>query len=288
MLNIPYYHVDVFSDIPLSGNGLTVFPESKGLSKSLMQSITQEMRQFESIFLSHREGSVFGANVFTMEEELDFAGHPSLGAAAVLHDLLKPADEEAGWVLAFPAKEVPVTTKRKAHGYEGTMNQGPAFFGEMLKDEQSRHFLQALGLGEEDRDTAYPLQVVSTGLPYLVIPVERNSLQARIRVTDLAERLSSVGAKFVGILDIPSRSIRTWDNLGLVEDIATGSLAGPAAAYLVKHGVCGVNEPILIHQGKNLGRESKLHARVTGGDIYVRGDVVKVAAGQLTLPPFPD
>lgn len=281
---MPYYHVDVFSHIALSGNGLTVFPESKGLSKTSMQAITREMRQFESIFLQHREGSVFDANVFTMEEELDFAGHPSLGAAALLHDLLKPAEDAADWVLAFPSKRVPVVTKRTAYGYEATMNQGPAVFGKVLTDEESRDFLRAVGLGEFVRNPLYPLQVVSTGLPYLVIPVEGNALQARIGVTDLAGRLASVGAKFVGILDVSARSIRTWDNLGLVEDIATGSLAGPAAAYLVKYGVCGVDEPILIQQGRNLGRESKLHARVTQGDIYVSGDVVKVAAGQLSLP----
>lgn|GEM_PF-177499 len=278
---LPYYHVDVFSDKRFSGNGLTVFPESQTLSKQAMQAITIEMRQFESIFLRHRHGDVFEANVFTLEEELDFAGHPSLGAAATLHDLLRPAADEADWVLAFPAKDVPVRTTRKSYGFEAVMNQGPATFGQVL-DAEASWFLEALDIHKEDLNAAWPLQVVSTGLPYLLIPVERNAVQARIRVADLGEQLSRVGAKFVGILEVPSRSIRTWDNLGLVEDIATGSLAGPAAAYLVRYGLCGVDESISIRQGANLGRDSRLFAKVTAaGDVYVSGGVVNVAAGHL-------
>lgn len=280
---IPYYHVDVFSDKRFSGNGLTVFPESQGLSKAAMQAITVEMRQFESIFLRHRQGDIFEANVFTMEEELDFAGHPSLGAAATLHELYKPAADEAEWILAFPAKNVSVKTHRKPYGFEAIMNQGPATFGQVLTDDESRYFLQALGIRKEDLNVAWPLQIVSTGLPYLLIPMQRNALKARILVTDLNEKLSRVGAKFLGILEVPSRSIRTWDNLGLVEDIATGSLAGPAAAWLVRYGLCAANEPITIRQGANLGRSSLLYSNVLHtGDVLVSGAVVSIADGQLT------
>jgi trans-2,3-dihydro-3-hydroxyanthranilate isomerase len=85
--SLAYRHVDVFSKIPFSGNGLTVFPESNGLSVQIMQCITQEMRQFESIFLHVQpSSSLVKASIFTMEEELAFAGHPVLGAACVLHE----------------------------------------------------------------------------------------------------------------------------------------------------------------------------------------------------------
>jgi trans-2,3-dihydro-3-hydroxyanthranilate isomerase len=281
---LPYYHVDVFCDRRFAGNGLIVVPESQRLSKGEMQTITTEMRQFESIFLRHREGEVFDANVFTMQEELDFAGHPSLGAAATLHDLLKPGVDEANWVLAFPRKNIPIRTMRTAYGFEAVMNQGPASFGRALTAGESDYFLGALGISKEDLMPGFSPQVVSTGLPYLLMPMERNGLRARIGVTDLGERLSRIGAKFIGVLEVPSRSIRTWDVLGLVEDSATGSLAGPAAAWLVRNGFCGVEEPMTIRQGENLGRNSRLFGRVeAGGDVYISGGVVNVAAGQLFL-----
>src|SRR5258705_12641846 len=94
----PYYHVDVFSPEPFSGNGLMVFTEAADLSKSTMQVLTQEMRQFESIFLQGIQGNVVRARIFTCEEQLNFAGHPILGAAATLHDLLRGEDEKADWV----------------------------------------------------------------------------------------------------------------------------------------------------------------------------------------------
>src|SRR5260370_37901065 len=97
MKPIPYYHVDVFSDRPFSGNGLTVFTESEGLSKSAMLKLTQEMRQFESIFLQRIDSTDVRAYIFTCEEELDFAGHPVLGAAATLHDLYQPEKQKAEW-----------------------------------------------------------------------------------------------------------------------------------------------------------------------------------------------
>lgn len=87
---LSYRHVDVFSKTPLSGNGLTVFTNCDGLSAEAMQKITQEMRQYESIFLfSTAEAHRFLARIFTMEEELDFAGHPILGAACVLHEQVR-------------------------------------------------------------------------------------------------------------------------------------------------------------------------------------------------------
>jgi trans-2,3-dihydro-3-hydroxyanthranilate isomerase len=82
MKAIPYYHVDVFTNVPLSGNGLTVFTEADGLSNATMLKVTQETRQFESIFLQRVDDNSVRANIFTCEEELDFAGHPILGAAA--------------------------------------------------------------------------------------------------------------------------------------------------------------------------------------------------------------
>jgi trans-2,3-dihydro-3-hydroxyanthranilate isomerase len=106
-----YYHVDVFSAQPLAGNGLTVFPTSEHLSFDTMLQLTQEMRQFESIFLtSTDQPSTYHARIFTMEEELGFAGHPVLGAASVLHYLHAENQIDAHWNLVLPEKVVHVST----------------------------------------------------------------------------------------------------------------------------------------------------------------------------------
>jgi len=148
MSQIPYYHVDVFSSRPLSGNGLTVFTQAAGFSQKLMQRLTQEMRQFESIFLHPLSGNRVRAKIFTLEEELDFAGHPVLGAAAVLHELHESDRQEAEWLFELNHKTVSVVTRRQGSAYGATMNQGQAEFGHILNPQQLDPFLEALSLPE--------------------------------------------------------------------------------------------------------------------------------------------
>src|SRR5258708_19897775 len=103
-----YYHVDVFSNKKFSGNGLTVFPDAEKLARNFMQTLTQEMRQFESIFFYRTGSNSFRAFIFTMEEELDFAGHPVIGAAAIIHDLYSPEKEENNWTIKLNPKPVQI------------------------------------------------------------------------------------------------------------------------------------------------------------------------------------
>ncbi len=93
------------------------------------------------------------------------------------------------------------------------------------------------------------MQVVSTGLPYLIVPVANGLDRARIAVRDFEDRLASVGAKFVYVFDPDKREGRSWDNAGAVEDVATGSAPGPAATFLAAHGLAALDEPVLINQG---------------------------------------
>jgi PhzF family phenazine biosynthesis protein len=286
MKNIPYYHVDVFTNKPLSGNGLTVFTGIEGLSKAIMQRLTQEMRQFESIFLQQLTDRKIRAFVFTCEEELDFAGHPVLGAAATLHDLLPANEQKADWIFVLNEKEVTVTTERKGNFYEALMNQGNAEFGKVLDAAETKMILDCVNLEEDDLYPGHWPMVVSTGLPYLLIPLQKNGFKAKIQVPDLEERMKPWGAKFIGTLEVPTQNIRTWDNAGTVEDIATGSLAGPSGAYLVKYGFKDANKIIQLNQGENLGRPSQLFVEVktqagTITDIYVGGSVCKVSHGFL-------
>ncbi len=283
--SIQYFQVDVFSQTPLSGNGLSVFPYASGFSSETMQRLTAEMRQFESIFLEQIESDTYRARIFAMEEELGFAGHPSLGAAATLHAQLKPDQETASWILKLNAKTVTIETVRTPFGFQATMNQGNPEFGAVLNLPETRSFLAALNLTEEHWDERIFPQVVSTGLPYLFIPVKAGKgLNAKIMVSDLAEKLHTVGAKFVGIVDPTTLRMRTWNNTGMFEDIATGSMAGPFAALLHKYHFLSLDHHITLYQGENLGRPSELNVVLKNKngktEIYVSGGVVKIAGGR--------
>jgi len=295
MNGLPYRHVDVFAREAFSGNGLAVFPNAEGLSAKLMLRLTQELRQFESIFLAATaEPSVFDARVFTVEEELPFAGHPALGAGAVLHEVQAPAADVATFVLALPAGQVRLDSERIGQGaYRVAMEQERPTFGRMLREDEEAPFLDALNLEPENRDGRLPLEVVSTGLPYLIVPVTPNGLaRARIRVADFDGLLEKIGAKFVYVFDAEGLEGRTWDNAGAVEDIATGSAAGPTGAYLVRHWVVEAEKPFVLRQGRFVGRPSEIRVEVAGSaalhtSVTVAGDVQMVGTGviEAVLPP---
>jgi trans-2,3-dihydro-3-hydroxyanthranilate isomerase len=286
MLNLRYRHVDVFSRELMSGNGLTVFETDRALTPALMQSITREMRQFESIFLSPTgDHCRVRARVFTMEEELDFAGHPILGAAAVLHERRFPSKSSVEWTIELQKKTVPVTTTRQGVCYKAEMDQGVAHFGHVLTETEATTFLRALNLHGDQLSPVFPLQQVSTGLPYLIVPITSGLENARISQPGFESLLATVGAKFVYVFDLVQNEGRTWDNQGLVEDIATGSAAGPMGAYLVRHGACKANQEMVLSQGRFVGRSSLLYVtvRIQSDDalgVLVAGDVRPIASGQ--------
>ncbi len=282
---LTYRHVDVFAREPLSGNGLTVFPDGGVLLTDLMQRLTQEMRQFESIFLSaESESHTYRARIFTMEEELDFAGHPVLGAACVLHEQHAPDATSAAWTIRLNVGDVGVTTERGAGGYKATMNQGRPVFQAQLSDAAAQQYLAALNLKPDMLADGLPLQVISTGLPYLIVPIRAGLAEARIVHPQFGALLAEISAQFVYVLDVDVIEGRTWDNDGRVEDVATGSAAGPAGAYLVSHGLAQAGTDIVIHQGRFVGRPSEITVRIEGepdriDSVLVRGDVRMVALG---------
>ena len=251
----------------------------------MMQKITQEMRQFETIFLRRLGQTTFGARIFTMEEELSFAGHPVIGAAAVMHAQFLAAEVAADLEFLIANRRVAVTSRRDGETYLAEMDQGAAVIEEPIAQDRVDAFLKALSLQRADLAGGLPLQVISTGLPYLIVPVSANLERARIVMTGFEALLATVGAKFVYVLDVGRREGRTWDNDGRVEDIATGSAAGPTAAYLVAHGLALHDEVITLAQGRFVGRPSELHAIVRGGPagVSVRGRVCPVGDGALRL-----
>jgi len=287
MTSPTFFHVDVFATSPMTGNGLTVFLDTANWSASVMQGLTREMRQFESIFLSEVSPSGAAARVFTVDEELPFAGHPVLGAAAVLHRTQAPPSDACTWILRLPYGPVPVRTRKQNDHYLCEMNQGIPILGCGIAPELLSPILKRLGLGETDTVSGIQAQVISTGLPYLILPVLPSALpRARINGTDLELLLGGVGAKFVLVLDVDGREARTWDNLGQVEDVATGSAAGPAAAYLLQYGLADANLPIEISQGRFAGRPSKIVViQDNVGNLLVSGEVWSVSHGILDMQP---
>ena len=282
MMTLQYRHVDVFSRRAFHGNGLVVVLEADGLPATLMQVVTREMRQFETAFATSVDLQARSASlrIFTEDEELDFAGHPVLGAAAVLHGLLgrseRPSEQ---WALRVGQRTIEVRTTLGDWWIDAEMDQGVPQFGPAVVGPLAAALVEGLGLSREQVHPDLPLQVVSTGLEYLIVPV-RGLEQARISHPDFEALLQQVGAKFVYVLDAQRLEGRTWDNAGRVEDVATGSAAGPAAGYLMRHRVCLDDEPLVLHQGQYVGRPSTIRVSPTpGGRLWVGGSVAPVASG---------
>jgi trans-2,3-dihydro-3-hydroxyanthranilate isomerase len=286
-----FQHVDVFADTPYAGNSVTVFLTEGTVAAGQMLAITQEFRHFESIFLwPAAADSRWRARVFDLEGELDFAGHPVLGAAAALHDRAG-GDTTRRWTIELSAKTVTVQTTRDGDMFRATLDQGRPVYGPSVTGAVAAPIFRGIGLCAADLVPGLESAVVSTGLRYLVIPVSASALgRAAITAADFAGRLAAVGAQFAYLLDPEGLEGRHWTNDGRTEDIATGSAAGTVGAYLARAGRVALNQPFTLHQGSFTGRSSQIQVEPRGsaGDIarvLVGGQVALVAEGTLRNLP---
>jgi trans-2,3-dihydro-3-hydroxyanthranilate isomerase len=287
-VNLAYSHVDVFSRVPFGGNSVPVFPDAADLNAAQMLRIAQEMRHFEAIFLQPtEESSTVGARIFDLFGELPFAGHPIIGAAAVLHKCSKAAGAQ-NWRFQLSSKAVEVRTEVTDGGYSGWLDQGtPEFLGTI---DDSGQIARAFNLASQDLDPDLPMEVVSTGLRYLIVPV-RPGVLARARIlADITELLHRYNAQFGVLLDESGVEVRHWNNDGVIEDVATGSAAGTIGAYRLRHGlICG-GESFTLNQGRFIGRPSELQVRPEGSPNHVEtvnvgGDVSFVGRGTIEVLP---
>lgn len=280
-----YYHVDVFTPAPCAGNGLTVvFPESD-ITKNRMLAITQEFRQFETVFVFPEKNGSHPVRIFTVEEELNFAGHPLLGAAAVIHSMMYGGSNNSEIHLLAGSRIIDLSVQVENNHLRVTMNQGRPEFIKSLASDDISEIIAALSLTPGDLHPDYPVEVVSTGLSYLLLPMRgiQELQKARISATGFEDLLSAIGAKFVYIFNPDTLECRTWDNSGLVEDVATGSAAGPLCAYLVKNAYKKPAEKILINQGRFAGRPSNITGFVSAAteEVFLEGDVAFFGRGDL-------
>ena len=291
---VGYHHVDVFSSVAYAGNSVAVIVDPPALTTAQMALITQELRHFETVFVQTGPGGGQArARVFDLAGELDFAGHPVLGTAAVLHQMTgaEPAAPR-DWTVGLRARSVHVRTVARAGGHvSAVLDAGkPEFLGALPPAERPG-VAAALGLTVADLDESLPLEVVSTGLRYLVVPVRSAALaRAGIRHDDFTGFLGGYGAQFAYVLDAESLEGRHWNNDGILEDVATGSAAGCVAAFLLRHGRAGDGEERSLAQGRFVGRPSRLAITAHGSPdaverVTVGGDVAVVATGFLRQLP---
>lgn len=294
-----YHHVDVFADQPYTGNSLAVFVDPPPLTVGQMVRITRELRHFETVFVSSGTDSAVRARVFDLMEELDFAGHPVLGAAAVLHRLqgVAPGDERH-WTFALAARTVAVTTRGDDTGrVAALLDQGRPELIQGSKPVDPAAVAAALGLGLADLDPALPPEVISTGLRYLVVPLRDADALCRARIArpDFGSFLARYGAEFVYVLDAGRLEGRHWNNDGVLEDVATGSGAGCVGAYLLRHGRVRDGEEFPLKQGRFVNRPSTIAITAYGARgqgpladverVTVGGAVSAVGTGSLLVLP---
>ncbi|MBM1633264.1 PhzF family phenazine biosynthesis protein [Sulfitobacter mediterraneus] len=282
-----FVHCDVFASQPYAGNSLAVFTDCAGLSAQQMLRMTQEMRHFESIFLSQDQDRIT-ARVFDLLEELPFAGHPLIGAACTLHRASGDTAPQTWAITLNGGRMVTIRTALENGIYTGTLDQGAPDFIAVLPMGAKPGFADAFHLAETQM-ADLPLEVISTGLKYLVIPVSGGLDQARITVDDLDQQLAAVGAEFAYLFDVDTFEGRHWNNDGVIEDVATGSAAGVVGAYALKHGLINAGDPVTLRQGHFMGRPSQLQVTAYGTpdsitNISVAGHVAFVGEGKVCAP----
>jgi len=258
--------VDVFTDVPYAGNQLAVFSDIKGITDEMMQKLANEINYSETTFISVSNDSKadFDMRIFTATRELPFAGHPTLGTAFCIMELLdvwqKPRD-----VLRLKTK-VGVIPLRKENGVIWMTQNEPEFF---VQYTDKKEIAELVGLSVDDLSDTLPIEEVSTGNTLLIIPVK--TLQAMRRAEGHANNMKkffarkSVGPYMFSLETTePTSQVHTRffaPHLGIMEDPATGSAAGPLVGYLLKHGVFGGSFDIVNEQGIEMGRPSKILMR---------------------------
>jgi trans-2,3-dihydro-3-hydroxyanthranilate isomerase len=296
-----FVQLDVFTQTPLAGNPLAVFTDARGLTDNQMQALSREMNLSETTFILPREPEVEATGgrrvrIFSTREELPFAGHPTLGTALYLYSTTNTAPDEI--VLDLNVGKIPVrftadSTRARNNRAEGDvfgeMRQRDPEFGSTLARDT---IAAALGIDSEAIASEWPSQVVSTGLPFAIVPIRDLKTLANLKpdVVRVTALLEGTGARFCYFLcpqpDKREACVRMFFYGG--EDPATGSAGGCAAAWMVRHGLAKSDEQVLIRQGVEIGRRSEIFVRATLNDdrvsnVRVGGHAIEVLRGTVTL-----
>ncbi len=290
MMRLPYINIDVFTANALEGNQLAVFTDAGALSTEQMQRIAKETNYSETTFViprSFEETKEKGhrVRIFTVNEELPFAGHPTLGTAWVLRGS-SGADEI---VLDLNVGKIHVRFSTENGQPFGEMQQRDPQFGQLHSREE---VARALGLNLEDIASDVPIHSVSTGMMFVIVPIARlTTIQnLAINLSRAQAYLDKTDGKFFYLVCRETVDPKARLHSRMIfyngEDPATGSASGCTAAWMVKHGVAQSDERVLIEQGIEMKRPSRIFVRATrNGDqvinVLVGGQAVEVARGEL-------
>lgn len=292
--------VDVFTESAFSGNQLAVFCDVDGISPARMQTFARELNFSETVFLlpPEDEANTARLRIFTPEAEVPFAGHPVIGSAFALEQHREDLRTDEDLRFEVEAGVIQVRRHRAENGrlLQAVMNQQrPTFLTESAGADE---VAAALGIeASEILITGLPCQVVSTGLPFHIVPV--GSLAAMGRLQPNPARMLRLGEK-LGVTDICAFSFETMapdatvharmfaPSYGIPEDPATGSAAGCIGSYVVKHRAVprASLSRLVVEQGMEMGRPARLYVEVHSDkdricSVLVGGSAVIVGEGQL-------
>jgi trans-2,3-dihydro-3-hydroxyanthranilate isomerase len=300
-----FVQVDVFTQTPLAGNPLAVFPDARGLNDDEMQALAREMNLSETTFILPRDAATEAnegkkVRIFTVEQELPFAGHPTLGTALYLYASEPNSKKSAEITLDLKAGKIPVrfTANSQNAGRDrvdgqvfGEMRQRDPEFGSALSREE---VARVIGIAVDEIPSEWLVQPISTGLTFTIVPFRNRQTLSDLKFSyaQAAEFLKNTGANFFYFL-CPERREGGLEARARMffyggEDPATGSAAGCAASWMVQHGIAKSDEQVLIRQGIECRRASEMYVRATREegrvtDVRVGGYAVEILRGTVVL-----
>ncbi|CCH66053.1 Phenazine biosynthesis protein PhzF like [Richelia intracellularis HM01] len=296
-MNNHYYIVDVFADNKYAGNPLAVFTNSANIDTQEMQSIAKEINYSETTFITspQKNNGGYEVRIFTPNREIPFAGHPTLGTAYIIQQIIiqKPVEKI---ILNLEEGQIPVTINYKNSLPEWLwMRQQAPYFGSKLPGSV---IAEVLRLNPSDIDLRWPIQEVSTGLPFIIVPLKNISAlqQISLNVDKYYQLIAETEAKCILVFSpetyYPENNLHVrvfCHYMGMLEDPATGSANGCLAGYLTQYTYFGdENINIRVEQGYEIGRPSLLLLKASRNDvcidINIGGKVILVAKGEFLVP----
>ncbi|NWF58087.1 MAG: PhzF family phenazine biosynthesis protein [Fischerella sp.] len=293
MPGLAFYIVDVFAVAKYTGNQLAVFTNAANLSPEQMQQIAKEVNYSETTFVTSTQMVSDGYNVriFTPEQELPFAGHPTLGTAYILQkEIIKTTVQKI--LLNLKVGQIPVTVDDANSSEECLwMQQKAPTFHQILDADK---IAEVLRIQSTEIDSRFPIQEVSTGVPFIIVPLKTLESVKRIKVNKdkYFELINTTDAKSI-LVFCPETykqenhlNVRVFcDYLGIPEDPATGSANGCLAGYLVEYSYFGKQEiNVRVEQGYEINRPSLLLLQAEKKDVAIEvnvgGKVIMVAKGE--------